>query len=486
MDIKQTLTILVLLFLGSPKAVSENVPPQEKAWELSGQTLVGILEESHYTPHEFADALGSPSLMAMLEGLQPKSSPWIKTLFKSQVRSLTPDLNARFVKESGLSFQRKWEIQSYTFTYLSETVDGRKITMSGRVTFPNYKEEGKTHQVKTLTLHTHQAFLFPEWAPSQSLMFMPLKAMWDSAVIEPDLQKWGINFTKEHDGGGSALHMARQLADCTVAALEVMRQHGVTLAPKGHTNNWGSSQGAVPSLYFAKWYDTEAPQWFKDAIRLKATFIGEGATEWSEFMEFNFQHPEMIDPDLIIMTGYFQGFTPEQLGGYKPEEFVNPWFTDTKLEIEGKEYSFLDVVSYFTPNETGPYSKNMTSFQQVYAPDMLKADGEVDPDSPKMKAWLSCLHQYNNLEGWTPQHNVYIAHCKVDDMIPYYIAHNVYQTLSNQGKNRNVHMLSVPAFKIIPRKGMSPHLIIAFMVQVNMAFAGENPSDMTRLYLPVR
>jgi hypothetical protein len=71
-------------------------------------------------------------------------------------------------------------------------------------------------------------------------------------------------------------------------------------------------------------------------------------------------------------------------------------------------------------------------------------------------------------------------------MIPYYTAYNVYQQLSNQGKNRNVHMLSVPAFKIIPRKGMSPHLIIAFMVQVNMAFAGENPSDMTRLYLTVR
>ena len=485
MDIKLKLTVLVLLLLGCQEALSENVPPQEKPWEPSGQTLVDILEESHYTPDEFANALGSPSLMAMLEGMQPKSGPWIKALFKGKVNSLITHLDSRFAKECGRFSKCGWEIQSYTFTYLSETVDSRKITMSGRVTFPNHKVAGKPHQVKTLTLHTHQAFLFPEWAPSKSLMFMPVKAMWDSAVIEPDLQKWGVNFTKEYDGGGSALHMSRQLADCTVAALEVMQQHGVTLAPKGYTNNWGSSQGAVPSLYFAKWYDTEAPQWFKDAVRLKATFCGEGATEWSEFMEFNFQHPEMIDPDLIIMAGYFKGFTPEQLGGYKPEEFVNQWFTDTKLQLEGKEYSFQDVVSYFTPNETAPYSKDLTSFKQVYAPDMLKADGEVDANSPKMRAWLECLHQYNNLEGWTPQHQVYIAHCPVDDMIPYYTAHNVYLNLSNQGKNRNVHMLSVPSYKIIPRKGMSPHLIIAFMVQVNMAFAGENPSDMALLYLPV-
>jgi hypothetical protein len=357
--------------------------------------------------------------------------------------------------------------------------------MSGRVTFPNYKTEGRPHQVKTLSLHTHQAFLFPEWAPSQSLMFMPFKALWDSAVIEPDLQKWGTNFTKEYDGGGSAIHMARQLADCTVAALEVMRQHGVTLAPKGYTNNWGSSQGAVPALCFAKWYETEAPQWYKDALRLKSTFVGEGAVDWSEFMEFNYHHPEMIDPDLIVLAGYFKGFTPEQLGGYKPEEFVCPWFTDTKLEIEGREYSFLEVVSYFTPTETAPYSKNMTSFDQLCAPDMLKAGGEVDTDSPKVQAWLACLKRYNNLEGWSPEHAVYIAHSPVDDMIPYYLAHGQYLLLSNQGKNRNVHMLSVPSYSIIPHGGMTPHLIIAFMVQFNMAFAGENPSDMSRLYAPV-
>ena len=109
---------LALLLLTSKEAVSENVPAQEKPWELSEHTLVSILEESHYTPNEFADALGSPSLMAMLEGLQPKSGPWIKALFKAQVHSLIPDLNARFAKESGLSFKRSWEIQSYTFTYI--------------------------------------------------------------------------------------------------------------------------------------------------------------------------------------------------------------------------------------------------------------------------------------------------------------------------------------------------------------------------------
>ena len=90
-------------------------------------------------------------------------------------------------------------------------------------------------------------------------MYVPLKVMWDSVVIEPDLQKWGITHGIEFDGGGSAMHMARQLADCTVAALEIMQQHGVSLAPDGYTTNWGGSQGSMPTLYFDKWYDTEAP-----------------------------------------------------------------------------------------------------------------------------------------------------------------------------------------------------------------------------------
>ncbi len=485
MDIRQILTITVLLILGSQTAVSENVPAQEKPWEPSGHTLVGILEESHYTPNEFADALGSPSLMAMLEGLQPKSSPWIKALFKAQVHSLIPDLNARFVKENGLSFKRTWEIQSYTFTYLSETVDGRKITMSGRVTFPNHKN-GKPHQVKTLTLHTHQAFLFPEWAPSQSLMFMPLKAMWDSAVIEPDFQNWGINHGIEPDGGGSSIQMGRQLADCTVAALEVMQQHGVTLSPKGYTTNWGSSQGAMPALQFAKWYDTDAPQWFRDALRLRSSFSTEAAVDTPATTRIWLSNPENISLKIISLAGYFQAFTPQQMGGYRPEDFVPEWYTEKKYPLEdGRIISFHDAICLSYSQITQPITETFTSFDKVYAPDMLTEDGKVDADCPKITAWLSCLQKYNTLEGWTPQHPVYLAHAPKDDIIPYEEAYRLYRTLSDEGKNRNVHMLSIPFPSFIPTGGMMSHLVIAFLGQILLSFE-ENPEDMQRRYKTVR
>lgn len=452
-------------------------------WELATKTLVNTLSESHYTPREFADALGAPSFFALIKSVKPQALSCYRALIRAKVRSHLPRLNARFKKECGK--KHSWEIQSYTFSYRSQTVDGRKIDMSGRVTFLNNKEEGTPHQVKTISLHMHQAFFNEEWAPSQNLMFAPLKVLWDSAVIEPDLQKWGINYGIEVDGGGSGLHMARQLADCTVAALEIMRLHGVSLAPEGYTTNWGSSQNAVPTLMFAKWYDTEAPQWFKEALRLRSTFSAEGAVDLSRLMQYSYRHPEDIDTNFFLLLSYFKAFTPSQLGGYKAEEFVPRWYLDTLFEVNGRKINLLDAVSNYYPQLTDPYFQKMKSMNQIYAPDIITADGEVAIDSPKMRAWMSCLKKYNNLDDWTPAHSVYLAHSPNDEMIPYEEAYRFYLIASQQKQNPLVHMLAIPSMRLIPKGGLKPHFVVAFVGQLLMALA-ENPEDMRRLYKSVK
>ena len=456
-------------------------------WELSKQSLESILSESRYTPREFVKALGSPSFMALLKHINPLALVGLKAALKLKVYSHLPRLDRRFAKECGRGrfAKRCWEIRSVTFTYRSQAVDGRDILLSGRVTFLANQEQGTPHQAKTISLHMHQAFFHEEWAPSKTLMFMPLKVLWDSVVIEPDLQKWGINYGIESDGGGSALHMARQLADCIVAALEIMQQHGVSLAPEGYTTNWGSSQGALPTLMFAKWYDTEAPQWFKDALRLRATFSAEGAAHMPQLMNYLYRHPEDIDINFILLLAYFKAFSPSQLGGYQPEEFVPRWYLDTKFHVNGRELTLFDAVSHHYPQLTDPYFQKMKSFDRVYAPDMLTADGKVDTDSPKLRAWMACLQTYNNMEGWTPAHSVYMAHCPSDDMVPYEAAHNLYRTISNDGRNPLVHMLAVPAMRFIPNGGMRPHFIIAFVGLLIMTLY-ENPEDMRRPYKSVQ
>ena len=298
--------------------MSRSIEPTPEPWVLSRHSLVSILGENHYSPGDFIDALGSPSYTSLVAGIRPGAPRWFRALFRFRACSRLTGLDARFRKECGrgLFSRRCWEIRSCTFTYRSRTVDGRETVMSGRVTFLGNREEGTPHWVKTISLHTHQALLDKEWAPSRSLMYMPLKVLWDSAVIEPDLQKWGVNYGKETDGCGSSFHMARQLADCTVAALELMERHGVTLSPDGYTTNWGSSQGALPALQFAKWYDTGAPQWFKDTLRLRSTFAAEAAVDSMEMTRIEYQRPEYLSIEIIALVGYFQAFAPEQMGGY--------------------------------------------------------------------------------------------------------------------------------------------------------------------------
>lgn len=465
------------------KSYSDSIKP----WELSEKTLVEVLTENHYSPCQFADSLGSPSFKKLLKGIKPYA-PWgMKMLTTTAVFLHVSKLNRLFAKECGRGWfaKRCWEIQSYTFTYRSQTVDGRDVILSGRVTFLNNRDAGIPHQARTISLHTHQAFFDPSWAPSQNLMYVPLKVMWDSVVIEPDLQKWGVTHGIESDGGGSAVQMARQLADCTVAALEIMRQHGVTLAPDGYTTNWGSSQGAMPTLYFDKWYDTEAPQWFKEALRLRASYIAEGVTIMPELTKFNYRNGQDFPLKPVTSVGYLKAFTPEQLGGYKPQEFVPQWWNDTKFQVNGREISFFDAVCHYIPEGMFPLSDTLDSYAGLVAPDMLTPDGQVDLNCPKIQAWLECQQVHNNMSNWTPEHAIYIAHCPTDEMLPYQYAYNQYLAISNNGQNPNVHMLNIPANRFASMGGMKPHFIIAFMAQVMMAFA-ENPESMQRLYKAVK
>ena len=465
------------------KSYSDSIKP----WELSEKTLVAVLTENHYSPGQFADSLGSPSFKKLLKDIKPYA-PWgMKMLTTTAVFLHVSKLNRLFAKECGRGWfaKRCWEIQSYTFTYRSQTVDGRDVILSGRVTFLNNRDACIPHQARTISLHTHQAFFDPSWAPSQNLMYVPLKVMWDSVVIEPDLQKWGVTHGIESDGGGSAVQMARQLADCTVAALEIMRQHGVTLAPDGYTTNWGSSQGAMPTLYFDKWYDTEAPQWFKEALRLRASYIAEGVTIMPELTKFNYRNGQDFPLKPVTSVGYLKAFTPEQLGGYKPQEFVPQWWNDTKFQVNGREISFFDAVCHYIQEGMFPLSDTLDSYAGLVAPDMLTPDGQVDMNCPKIQAWLECQQVHNDMSNWTPEHAIYIAHCPTDEMLPYQYAYNQYLAISNNGQNPNVHMLNIPANRFASMGGMKPHFIIAFMSQVMMAFA-ENPESMQSLYKAVK
>lgn len=466
----------------------ESVFPAHPGGQLEEQTLVSVLSGKSYTPEEFTEALGSPSMNGLLEYIMPESLTFAKVLWTAKLLTRLPALDRQFAQEAGKgAFDRRcWELQSYTFSYRSWTVDGREVVMSGRVTFPNNKTEGISHQVKTLSLHSHQALLNPDCAPSENLMYMPLRALWDSAVIEPDFQQFGINYKKEYGGFGSPVTLARQLTDCIIAALEVMRMHGVTLSPDGYTTNWGSSQGGWVPLCFARYYETEAPEWFRSAIRLRSTFTGEGACEFPGFiLDYVCAHPELLPVEINMLIAYFYAFTPEQLGGYTPEDFVAPWLNEKKIELGGgRKINLLEAISMGIRDYDEQFD-NLSSLQQVLAPDLLHPDGSLNTSSPKYRAWANWLNANQNYSGWNPSHPIYMASCRDDVVIPFAYVEKNYNTLSDYGNNPNVMLAEVGSIGNQPIGGFDPHFIIAFLMQINMACV-EEPEDMMKVYKPIQ
>lgn len=482
--------VLVSLFLflvscdRDNKSNSEPESRPESFIPEDSRTLVSILSSSEYTPQEFVSKLGSPSFVSIIKNFSPLILDLGKALADLKLDSHLPSLDRLFSNEvgTGVDGERLWQIESYAFSYRSVTSDGRETVMSGRVTFPNNKVDGIPHEVKTLSLHSHQALGYADWAPSENLMLFPMRTLWNSAVIEPDFQNYGINFENEHDGQASPKAMSRQLADCILAALEIMKQHGVTLAQDGHTTSWGSSQGAAVPLAFAKYYETEAPDWFRELIKLGSSYTGEGALELADVIEYFCEAQYLYHFSYVYVCKYVSSFSNSQLNGYGLKDLVSPWLDTTYVDVDGTPCPLLDVV--LKNGMVTVDAPEITRLDQILSPDMVTPDGHLDNSSPKVQAFRNCLKTEGNIDGWTPQHPIYIAHSPKDYTLPYDHAYNSYLKLSNNGSNTNVHWIDVPTpdgmTTLLPSIS-GTHVLVSILMLLNMSSV-EEPEDMMSIY----
>ena len=155
---------------------------------------------------------------------------------KTLVGLRKPQMDKTFAKQSANN--SGWQVQTCTFSYESVSVSGKPITLSGRITFPNAKD-GSGHKVKSLSLYVHY-YLDKDVVPSLSLSPVDLRYLFDSAVIEPDLEGYGTSEDRPYCGF-SMLAQARQTADCMLAAIEILKDNGVELI-------WSDSIGVCQVL----------------------------------------------------------------------------------------------------------------------------------------------------------------------------------------------------------------------------------------------
>ncbi len=245
--------------------------------DASTQTLRDVIEKNTYDPSEFGEVIGSWPMLSF-------SGDIIANLIKGQLELVAatrlPQMDALFKERVGTAEDgsRLWNIKRCVFTYNSISGEtGNDTTLVGSVIFPT-NTVGKPHQVDVLTLYHHQAYFENSWLPSHSVTMMAMHALHNSAVIEPDGQgaKRAMNDLVRENLQGDLTGL--QMADCVLAALEVMRQEGVTLADNGYSNNWGTSLGTVAATGFAQYMERDATPDLQALFRLRATYIGEGPT----------------------------------------------------------------------------------------------------------------------------------------------------------------------------------------------------------------
>jgi hypothetical protein len=243
----------------------------------STQTLRDVTEKNTYDPSKFGEVIGSWPMLSF-------SGDIIANLIKGQLKLVAatrlPQMDALFKERVGTAEDgsRLWNIKRCVFTYNSISGEtGNDTTLVGSVIFPT-NTVGKPHQVDVLTLYHHQAYFENSWLPSHSVTMMAMHALHNSAVIEPDGQgaRRAMNDLVRENLQGDLTGL--QMADCVLAALEVMRQEGVTLADNGYSNNWGTSLGTVAATGFAQYMERDATPDLQALFRLRATYIGEGPT----------------------------------------------------------------------------------------------------------------------------------------------------------------------------------------------------------------
>lgn len=484
--------LATILAMASCKDSAEDNQLPYQGGEYNGSrnsTLASITRSESYTPEDFTkEVMPGKAFENILSVRGFNLGALVDPLLSRKAKKLTQRLDTLFQREVGTdkNGQRRWQVESYVFNYTTLASTGERVQLSGRVTFPNNTVSGTAHEVQTLSLCSHMAVWDSTNVPTNKLGITPMRALHNSAVIEPDFQGFGVDEGKHIYGCCLAEPLQRQMTDCALAALEVMRKHDVRLADDGYSTCWGASLGILAPLAFSKYYETQAPASVRKAIRLRSTFAGGGPTDSWDYLALYQDDFYVLPAQYYFTIVALASLPPNQLKGYKASDFLADRYMTDSIMCKGKNMLYYDFVHYTTGSY---YSRsmlgkiNVTSLDSLLPADMLTADGKsLDMNSPKTKALKQILEEQGNLYGYSPSLPLYLAHCKYDECQPYDIARKFYNKISAHHTNPNVHWADIPYPKVLASLTKNihmpaNHLLSSLFLTMDMAVA-EDPEDM--------
>jgi len=391
-----------------------------------------VLSMESYSPDDFCDIIRSNKFVQNQLGSNETTNKIFSEALKTYVGLRQPKMDKTFAKQSANN--SGWQVQTCTFSYESVSVSGKPITLSGRITFPNAMD-GSGHKVKSLSLYVHY-FLDKDVVPSLSLSPIDLRYLFDSAVIEPDLEGYGTSEDRPYCGF-SMLAQARQTADCMLAAIEILKENGVELIEGGHTTGWGYSLGGPIVLEFARHYDKQLSASQRKKINLTSVYAGGGPFLLDRMIQIINADKNLHATVLRYLPHFLSSIPEEELGGYQLRDFFPAWMHETKVTIDGETMSFFESA---TNNKSfgGSWPSEVGLSQEIlynhFAADMFTADSLLDLSHPKTVALLNAIKKQFDWADWTPSANIYLTHDPNDKNIPYQQTQELYEQLKPSGQ----------------------------------------------------
>ena len=425
------LSMMIVLTLTGCSNDSDNTDnPKEDPKELIIPHTVLSMES--YSSNDFCDKVRSNKFLQNQMGDNETTNKIIAGAIETLVGLRKPQMDNTFAKESPNS--SGWQVQTCTFSYESVSVSGNPITLSGRITFPNAKD-GSGHKVKSLSLYVHY-FLDKDVVPSLSLTPIDLRYLFDSAVIEPDLEGYGTSADRPYCGF-SMLAQARQTSDCLLAAIEILKENGVELIEGGHTIGWGYSLGGPIVLEFARHYDKQLSASQRKKINLTSVYAGGGPFLLDRMIELLNVDKNLYARTLCYLPHFLSSIPEEELGGYQLRDFFPAWMHETNVTIDGETMSFFEsLVNNKSFGGTWPSELGLDPdvLYNHFAADMFTSDASLNLSHPKTVALLNAIKKQFDWDDWTPSADIYLTHDPNDKNIPYQQTQELYERLKPSGR----------------------------------------------------
>lgn len=396
---------------------------------------MGVSSYAAYQPRELAQAINNSRFVQGVMGGNETLQTLVTRSVQANILARQYRLDTIFAHKEGVIISpiRLWQIETYTFTYKSVSAKGEPIVLSGRVSFPNSREK-LGHEVSSLSLYVHPFYVDESIAPSLDLSPLTLRTLFNSAVIEPDLE--GLGVTEEMIANDISFPvLGRQVIDCALAALDVMYRQGVTLAPSGSSTIWSYSLSAPIAAAAARYCDMNLPKRQQDLLRFSSMFCGGGPLLINKLLDYVESHPDYsaLYFDLwslpTLPTSYF--------APYQVKDFFPMWMQHYQLTFDGETMTYYEAMLRDKIDAYGKHRPEMYPndvLKNNLAADMFTSEGRLDNDNEKTKILKSILDRFSDWSGWNPSMDIYLTHCTRDEYISIVQTRQFYHLYNAQDK----------------------------------------------------